>query len=609
MHTRKQITRFLVGSKKVRGVKSFPSSSVDGVEGNDAVCELFKSKYEELYNSVSFEQTDIDVLRDDVCSMVHESCLAGLCYDNHNVTFHDVSHAAKKLKAGKSDSNDCLTSDHFINAPDDLYVHIALLLNAMLVHGNSPHDMLMSVLVPIPKNAKKSLRDSTNYRSIAISSIVGKIFDNIVLQKHCDVLSSADLQFGFKPGFSTTQCTFVLEEVIDYYVQQNSMVCVVLLDASKAFDRVNFVKLFRLLMDRGLCPLVVKLLLSMYISQSMFVRWQGFRSEPFNCTNGVKQGGVLSPVLFCVYTDALLNALKKCKVGCHIHNLYAGALSYADDVTLLAPSFTAMREMLKVCEIFSENFDVLFNSSKSVSLVFNSPVVNTIDLTLHGEVIPRKSSAIHLGNYIGLGATQSNMKKAMNDLCTRCNYVRNTFKFCRFSEKCLLFSTFCTSFYGSSLLDIAASDTLYTCWRKCIRSLLGLNVRTHSALIPHIIGKVDLKIDLLSRFFCFWQSCMTSKSSVVRACIQNCLSSSTNVSKNLKIFMSYLNINVEMLNDLYDSQNVREMMKKKWRDNCELHDIITSTAIVELIQMRSVVMQSFFNAEELSHLINHLCID
>ena len=54
--------------RKVRGVKSCPTSRVDGVEGNDAVCELFRSKYEELYNSVSFEQSDIDVLRDDVCS-------------------------------------------------------------------------------------------------------------------------------------------------------------------------------------------------------------------------------------------------------------------------------------------------------------------------------------------------------------------------------------------------------------------------------------------------------------------------------------------------------------------------------------------------------------
>ena len=69
-----------------------------------------------------------------------------------------------------------------------------------------------------------------------------------------------DLQYGFKAGHSTTQCSFVLEEVVDYYVRNKSPVFVVLLDASRAFDRIQYVKLFKLLLNRGLCSLIARFL-------------------------------------------------------------------------------------------------------------------------------------------------------------------------------------------------------------------------------------------------------------------------------------------------------------------------------------------------------------
>ena len=71
----------------------------------------------------------------------------------------------------------------------------------------------------------------------------------------------------------------------------------VFLDASKAFDRVEYVKLFSLLLKRGICPITVRLLLNMYVNQYISIVWGDKMSAPFKCNNGVKQGGVLSPIL------------------------------------------------------------------------------------------------------------------------------------------------------------------------------------------------------------------------------------------------------------------------------------------------------------------------
>ena len=80
----------------------------------------------------------------------------------------------------------------------------------MLIHGSSPDELLTATIVPIPKDKKKSLCQSSNYHGIALSSIVGKVLDLIVLDNNKEILQSSELQFGFKPKHSTSQCTMVL---------------------------------------------------------------------------------------------------------------------------------------------------------------------------------------------------------------------------------------------------------------------------------------------------------------------------------------------------------------------------------------------------------------
>ena len=77
---------------------------------------------------------------------------------------------------------------------------------------------------------------------------------------------------------------------------------VLLLDASTAFDMVNYCKLFTDLLKRDVSPLVLRLLLHMYTNQTLCVRWGHALSNLFSVKNDVKQGGVLSPILFAIYT-------------------------------------------------------------------------------------------------------------------------------------------------------------------------------------------------------------------------------------------------------------------------------------------------------------------
>jgi len=107
---------------------------------------------------------------------------------------------------------------------------------------------------------------------------------------------------------------------------------VTLLDATKAFDRVEYPTLFRTLMNKNLCPVLCLFLIHVYLSQRIRVRWGNQCSDEAHVSNGVKQGGVLSPLLFTVYIDVLLKDLADAGLGCHIGNVYCGSLGYADDI-------------------------------------------------------------------------------------------------------------------------------------------------------------------------------------------------------------------------------------------------------------------------------------
>ena len=91
----------------------------------------------------------------------------------------------------------------------------------------------------------------------------------------------------------------MLTETVNYFVERNSKVYACL-NASKAFDKVHFGKLFTLLLNRDMPAVYLRLLLDSYSRQQMKAKWNNCPSTKFHVTNGVKQGGVLSSLLFIV---------------------------------------------------------------------------------------------------------------------------------------------------------------------------------------------------------------------------------------------------------------------------------------------------------------------
>jgi hypothetical protein len=99
------------------------------------------------------------------------------------------------------------------------------------------------------------------------------------------------------------------------------------------------------------------------------VSWGGIVSNYVVAINGVKEDGVVSPDLFCLCIDGLLVALSQAGVGCFNGSYFVGALAYADDIALLAPSAFALLKMLAICDSYANDYHIVFNATKSKCLV------------------------------------------------------------------------------------------------------------------------------------------------------------------------------------------------------------------------------------------------
>ena len=107
----------------------------------------------------------------------------------------------------------------------------------------------------------------------------------------------------------------------------------------------------------------------------MIVKWGNCFSSYFSVSNGVRQGGILSPFLYAVYIDGLSSALNKITAGCYVGNHKINHLMFADDLCCLSPSVKGLCKTLQLCEKYALTHAIEFNPDKTVGMLFPYPTL------------------------------------------------------------------------------------------------------------------------------------------------------------------------------------------------------------------------------------------
>ena len=390
--------------------------------------------------------------------------------------------------------------------------------------------LLACAFIPLLKSSKDP-SSTDSYRAIASSSLILKLFERCILLIWGDQLHSDSLQFGFKQRCSTGTATWLVQEVLRQYLSRGSKPVAVVLDCSKAFDLAKFDLLFSRLLERGLPPVVVRVLAFSYEEQVGWVRWgRSCNSNTFNIKNGTKQGSVASPAFWSIYLDPLFRQLREAGVGCRLAGVFVGVVGYADDLLLLAPTREAAQHMLKTCEMFTKASNIVFSTnedpkkSKSKALFVVGPrgarLQRPLPLELCGRPLPWVERAEHLGHALHQDGTmvQDTREKRAQFIDTSVK-IRECFHFAHPAEQILAVEKYCTAAYGSNLWDLGNSETkmFVNAWRTGHKLAWEVPRSCHTYLVQEVLAPhvVNLNASLLLKFVGFFRSLMASPSNEV----------------------------------------------------------------------------------------------
>ena len=404
MELLKEMKRVKGGKKTVLDLPE----NVAGASGEVNIVEKFRDFYEGVYNSSESNEA-VDEIKSKIRSVLSSGQGAEDSLVEINKVCGDVVKlAACRMKPKKGDVSESFTSDAVLNAPDILFNSLAAVFRSWLVHGTVTRSLLACAFLPLLKNSLKNPADVKSYRAIAGSSLILKLFDQVVLLLWGHLLQSDPLQFGYKAKYSTTQCSWFVMETASFFIRRKTPVIVTLLDCTMAFDKCRFDVLFQKLLARNLPPVVIRVLIYVYQEQYAWVKWGKEKSQMFGIQNGTRQGSVLSPALFSVYMDELLLRLRRSGVGCHVGGVYAGAVGYADDLLLLAPSRSGAQIMLEICEKYAKETNLEFSThpdadkskTKCIFMTGHLKASKPVNLQLYGVDLPFVKSANHLGHQL-----------------------------------------------------------------------------------------------------------------------------------------------------------------------------------------------------------------
>jgi len=241
----------------------------------------------------------------------------------------------------------------------------------------------------------------------------------------------------------------------------------------------------------------------------------------------VKQSGVISPILFCINIDDLQVSLSQLGVGCYIPGNFVGAIDYADDIVLISPTPLGMRKLLFSCDSYANEFDIIFNASKSKFLVciprkfrwmFNNLNVDACLFYIGGRRIENITSYSHLGHIINCHGDDKD-----DVLQRRCNFsvqVNNVFCFFQdtgYAYKNKLLKSYCSGIYESELWSFRRWCSSRLSWRTALRRLLNLPFNAHCFLLPILMGALSVFCEICKRSSRFINSCLYSRNNLVRS--------------------------------------------------------------------------------------------
>ena len=432
----------------------------------------------------------------------------------------EISSIIDSIKGGKSVGPDGISIEHISNSNSLIIQVIVLLINNMLHHSYFPKKLILSYILPIIKNKNKRSNDSSNYRPICISNIICKLIEKVIYNRISSLLVTLDNQFGFKKNLGTEMCVFALKQYLKDYYNNNTNIFVAFLDASKAFDKINHNILFHRLKDNNVPSYIINFLNYWYRNQRIYIKWGDNTSNSFPVSNGIRQGGILSPLLFNIYTNPMIVKLNQIKSGYCLNGKIINNLCYADDTALFSPSLRGLQLLINCCEEFAGHNFITYNIDKSVILpiYYGSSIHNPVKLYIGNTLLNVVKAYKYLGHWISEDLSDDiDIYNNIKQLYKQSYMIANNFSHCSKATKIILFKSFVSNIYLSSiwLPNRANMQKIKVAYNNAYRIVMKYKRRNSASLMFLYDNVNNLTIKLRKSYNSLYQRIRNSRNSLI----------------------------------------------------------------------------------------------
>lgn len=428
---------------------------------------------------------------------------------DENFSVGELRLVLQKMKDGKAPGPDRIPYEFFKYAGPNYLQKLVEIFDKLLSSGQVPESFRNGIIFPLYK--KGDCNVVSNYRGLTFLNAVAKIFSGLIYNRLEKWVEEHNLlneyQAGFRKNYSTTDNIYVLGNIVKLQLKRpKQKVFAFFVDFKAAFDGIPRDALIYKLYNIGISSKIVKIIEQLYVETKGAV-WNGsVVSDWFVTNSGVRQGCLLSPLLFALYLNDLHAALEE---GISLSDIEVRLLMYADDIVLLADSAEKLQRMINRLEKYCLLWKLIINLEKSKIMVFRNggKLARNERWRFAGEEIEVVKSYKYLGvqlsNNFSFHKHLESKLAAAKGAVNSCWGEVNANRLIPFSYKYKIYKSVSQSIalYGAQVWGFNKYDSVERLLRWFIKKLFGFPVNTPSYMIYIETGLGSVFLETLKLHF------------------------------------------------------------------------------------------------------------
>ena len=338
--------------KTVKELEGKPKKSMSVIKDDENVKHFQTDEIVELWKDHFKTHLNTSFPRDENVLITLENLQIEPDTNNSDITEEEIQNAIKKMKNKKAPGFDSITIEAIKAGGVKMVDALHKIFNTIWKIEKTPMDFSRMVVTPIHKKGDVLIRK--NYRAIALLSIPGKIFLRVLMERMKEKVTSklSESQYGFRPGRGTVDAIFILRQIIEKAKEKNIPIHFHFIDFKAAFDTIWRNALWKMLEGIGVNPKIINIIKYIYENTQCAVMIDGNLTDWFSVLVGVRQGCILSPMLFNIFLEFIMDELKSLNEF-RLKNDMAADIRYADDTTLVSAIFSKLKLSNQELEIAS----------------------------------------------------------------------------------------------------------------------------------------------------------------------------------------------------------------------------------------------------------------